>query len=176
MRQKIELTTLAAIFIFAVAPSSANAATPDDACSLLTQPQVSAALGLSVDAGSHPIPEHSKRCVWSPANAAIGSKDASEGLDASTGVMLTIVSVDEYYRTEQTIRQANEEKWEGAKVGATPISGLGDDAYYATVGPVTNLFVKKGKVAFCVEVRGGFSDDRLEAIEKTFASQVLSKA
>jgi Putative transposase of IS4/5 family (DUF4096) len=58
MPSKISLgAVVAAIFIVGAAmASSANVAPSNDACSLLTQAQVSAALGVSVGAGSYQGP------------------------------------------------------------------------------------------------------------------------
>src|SRR5260370_37138309 len=56
---------IAAIFIVGAATApSATAAPTDDACSLLTQAQVSAALGASVGPGSYQGPPYKKTCTW----------------------------------------------------------------------------------------------------------------
>jgi hypothetical protein len=71
---------------------------------------------------------------------------------------------------------AIEEKDEDAqRVARTPISGIGDDAYYSTDGVTTTLSVKKGDVAFDVGVYGDFPGDRVKAMAKTLALEILSK-
>ena len=66
MPSKISLAAvIAAIFIVsATMAPSANAEPPDDACSLLTQAQVGAALSVSAGAGSYQTPTYKKTCTW----------------------------------------------------------------------------------------------------------------
>jgi len=58
MRARTGSSVLAvAILVFAIAAvPSACAAPPDDACALVTQAQVSTAVGVSADAGTHVTP------------------------------------------------------------------------------------------------------------------------
>lgn len=57
----------------------------------------------------------------------------------------------------------------------TPVSGVGDDAYYITTpGLGTGLNVKKGNSAFQIRVNG-FPVDQTKAMEKTLALDVLAK-
>jgi hypothetical protein len=159
-----------AVFIFggATAPS-ASAAPPDDACSLLTPAQVSAVLGVSVGAGSHQSPKYLKTCTWTQPNGPmIGSKN----------VALSLKTVEAFKNTQTQIEQAGalaKAEKSDAQPAVTPISGIGDDAYYSTDGAHASLSVKKGDVAFNVAVRGDFPSDQVKAMEKTLASQILSK-
>jgi len=58
----------------------------------------------------------------------------------------------------------------------TPVSGIGEEAYYTTAsGLGTNLSVRKGDVAFNIALHGDFPVDRIKAKEKTLALQILSK-
>lgn len=58
----------------------------------------------------------------------------------------------------------------------TPVSGIGDDAYYVTAkGLGTTLNVKKGAVAFAVAVKGKFAVDEVKAMEKMLALEVIAK-
>jgi hypothetical protein len=57
------VATIAATFIAAVVLSPSAGAVPDDACSLLTQSQLTT-LGASVDAGSSLGPNDKKVCTW----------------------------------------------------------------------------------------------------------------
>jgi hypothetical protein len=155
MPSKISLgAVIAAIFIVgaAMAPS-ANAAPADDACSLLTQAQVRAALGASVGAGSYVSPTFKKTCTWTVAGGAEYVTLELEGLDAYQAGKVALTKT----------------------IVVTSVSGIGDDAYYLAVGKNVGLIVKKGNVAFKVAVYGGMPIDKKEAIEKTLASQAVSK-
>jgi hypothetical protein len=49
----------------------------------------------------------------------------------------------------------------------TPVSGIGDDAYYITAGGWgTRLSVRKGDVAFNCNLHGHFPIDEIKAKEK----------
>ena len=141
----------------AVAPS-ANAAPPDDACSLLTQAQVSAALSVSVGAGSYQTPTYKKTCTWNTTtDATKGAKYVTlmlEGLDA--------------HQAGKIARQPKTNS-------VTPIGGIGDDAYYLAVGGNVGLNVKKRNVAFKIAVFGTLPVEKKQAMEKTLAQQVVSK-
>lgn len=65
------------------------------------------------------------------------------------------------------------DKYRAGQENVTSVSGLGDDAYYAQLGPMTILNVKKGSIAFKVTLVG--TTDRQTAMdaEMTIASQVL---
>jgi hypothetical protein len=148
-----------AIFIVGAATApSANAAPapPDDACSLLTQAQVSAALSVSVGAGSY-HGTYKKTCTWNTTDAVTkGAKYVTlmlEGLDAYQAGKLAPVKT----------------------IVVTSISGIGDDAYYLAVGRNVGFIVKKGDVAFKVAVYGDLPIEKKQAIEKTLAQQVVSK-
>ena len=160
MPSKISVgAVIAAIFIVgaAMAPS-ANAAPPDDACSLLTQAQISAALSASVGAGSYTTPTYKKTCTWNTASDVTkGAKYVTlmlEGLEAYQGGKLT---------------------GQVKTISVTSISGIGDDAYYLAVGSNVGLIVKKGNVAFKVAVYGDLPMEKKQAMEKTLAQQVISK-
>ena len=56
----------------------------------------------------------------------------------------------------------------------TPLSGVGDDAYYASFGStVTSLMVRKGAAAFKLTLYGATAPDKAMAIEKTLALLVV---
>jgi hypothetical protein len=150
----------AALFMIGRAPSAAPAT--DDACALLSQAQVSAALSVSVDAGKQ-IGPSSALCGWSQPN---------DPNHSGKRVMLAM------YRTLG--KSSPVERFENGKIPMqgitkTPISGVGDDAYYIdTPGIGMGLNVKKGASAFQVRVYG-FPVDQIRAIEKTLAQEVLGK-
>jgi hypothetical protein len=56
----------------------------------------------------------------------------------------------------------------------TPVTGVGDDAYYLAVGNNAGLIVKKGNVVFKVAIYGGIGMEKKQALEKALAQQVLS--
>src|ERR1700733_688748 len=88
MRVRISLGAgVAAIILFGIATAPAvNAGPADDACSLLTQAQVGAALGRAVGAGSYQTPTFKRTCTWNATgNAPKGAKYVAlmvEGTDA----------------------------------------------------------------------------------------------
>jgi hypothetical protein len=157
MASKISLgAVIAAIFIAGAATPPANAAPPDDACSLLTQAQVSVAVSVSVGAGAYQG-TYKKTCTWNAVSPATKSAKyvtlLLEGLDAYQAGKLAPVKT----------------------IVVTSISGIGDDAYYLAVGPNVGLIVKKGNVAFKVAVYGDIPIENKQAMEKTLAQQIVSK-
>ena len=146
---------IAAIFIAGAATTPANAAPPDDACSLLTQTQVSAAVSVSVGAGAYQG-TYKKTCTW---NAV------SPGTKSAKYVTLMLEGVDAYQAGKLAPVKT---------IVVTSISGIGDDAYYLAVGPNVGLNVKKGNVAFKVAVYGDIAIENKQAMEKTLAQQVAS--
>ena len=157
MRSKTTLAAVSvAIFILAavVAPYAGDPGPSDDACLLLTQAQVTAALGVSVGAGSHMPPKYVRMCYWAQPNSAPPAKSAT----------LMLKTANDFENAKKLMAPI------------TPVSGLGDDAYYAPMGNrMVVLFAKKGNAAFNVTVGGNFPIDQQKAIEKTLASQIASK-
>jgi hypothetical protein len=146
-----------AICIFAAAVArSANAAPPDDACSLLTQAQVGAALGVSVGAGTYVMPTFKKTCTWTATTNGGGT------------VTLNLQSLDQYEAAKKSASYGN-------SVSATSIGGIGDEAYYFGADALVSLIAKKGSVAFKVAVYAHIPVEKRQAAEKTLALQVLSQ-
>jgi hypothetical protein len=160
MPSKISLgAVIAAIIIVGAAmPPSAGAASSDDACSLLTQAQVSATLSVSVGAGSYQTPTYKKTCTWNTTSTA--TKGAKY-------VTLMVEGLDAY--------QAGKRTGQMKAISITSISGIGNDAYFLAVSSNVGLNVKKGNVAFKVAVYGDLPIEKKQAMEKTLAQQVLSK-
>jgi hypothetical protein len=152
---------IVAVFSFAAATvPTANAAPPEDACSLLTRDQVSAALGVAVGAGSYVTPGYLKTCTW----ASPESPTENVKYEYVTLALETAASFE------------GGKKLMGQRaVAITSVSGIGDDAYYLGVGNNIGLIVKKGNVAFKVAMYGDISVEKKKAIEKTLALQVLSR-
>jgi hypothetical protein len=154
------------IFIFGifcvvlVCSSRATFAAPtDDACSLLTQAQVSAASPVSVGPGTYVTPTFKRTCTWS-----------TSGDDAKTVAAITLLLED------ATAFDAGKRLGAAKNVVITAVSGVGDDAYYLAIASQVGLIVKKGSVTFKVTVyAGALSLEKKEAIEKTLAQLVASK-
>lgn len=146
-----------ALLIFgAAATPLANAAPPDDACSLLTSAQVGAALGVPVGAGTYVTPTFKKTCTWNAATSGGGI------------VTLNLQSLDQYEAAKKSASYGN-------SVAATSIGGLGDEAYYFGTDALVSLIAKKGSVAIKVAVYAHIPVEKRQAAEKTLASQVLSQ-
>ncbi len=132
-----------------------------DACSFLSQKRISAILGIDIDAGRN-IGPSSALCGWGEPN------DPSH---SGRHVLLTI------YRAVGKISPI--ERFENGKtpiqgIEKTPVSALGDDAYYIdTPGFGVGLNVKKGNFAFQVKLFG-FSPDMTKTLENSLAQEVLS--
>jgi hypothetical protein len=149
---------------FALLGSLASAAGREasDACSFLSRSKISAILGLAIDAGRH-IGPSSALCGWGEPN------DPDHN---GKHVLLTI------YRAVGKISPV--ERFENGKtpiqgIDKTPVSGIGDDAYYIdTPGFGVGLNVKKGTFAFQVKVFG-LSPEMTKTIEKSLAQDVLAK-
>ena len=149
--------------VFAIAASSlllgasarsGRSIDPNDACSLLTQAQVSAALGLTMDMGRRVVYNNPKMCAWAPPGGATAN---------GPKVTLTLVTPDAFERS----------KTPGNGATTTPVKGVGDEAFYITgAGTTTALSVKKGASTFQVRL-GGFQGEKAMTIAKTLAMNVL---
>lgn len=145
------------------------------ACSLLTQAEMSAAVGEPMGSGESymmvtkqllpgTVPG-TKQCTWRRLSRREGdpaSKPIAEEVDLYVMPFVETIFLAENDRVGQE--------------GITSISGLGDDAYYMTVGWVTGLDVKKGAIIVRVTLIGGATDRQtVMDAERTFAAQVLSE-
>lgn len=133
------------------AVSSAAAQTASDACSLLTQAQVSAAVGAQVGAGVYMTPTFKTTCNWS-----------------ATGKIITLM-------TEDINTFQNGKKPLSPAMQVVPAGGVGDDAYYIVTGTMVVLYTKKGNNAFKTSVYSKLPVATLESIESTLAKQVASE-
>ena len=155
---RLALPVVAILIVGAAASRSASAAPHDDACALLTDAQVSAALSVPVGAGSYQMPKFKKTCTWnSTGDAAKGAKS----------VVLMLEGLDAY--------QAGKATRKTKTTSVTPISGIGDDAYYLAVGSNVGLIVKKRNVAFKVAVFCSLPIEKKQVMEKALAQQIVSK-
>ena len=161
---------LVGIFIvFAGTAPSAFATPSADSCTFLTSAQVSDALGVPMAAGSHITPTSLKTCTWSPSGG--GTKEVG-------AITFTLQTADEYEAGKRTLQQMitlmKAENKQDAPV-ITPVSGVGDEAFYLDMAKTMSLIVKKGNGAFKIVIYGGMPTPKRQSAEKTLALQVLSK-
>jgi len=151
----IILTVANVLFLsFVIITPAAPHSAPAQPCSLLTQAQVDAALGLAAKPGQGTT----KICTWSEPGGAPGRKKT---------VVLTMQDARAFDFAKAPTKSPN--------VVKTPASGIGDDAVYATVANVTStLTVKKGDVYFELHVYG-LGDAETKAAEKALALDVIAK-
>ena len=119
-------------------------------CSLLTSAQVTAAVGVSVGAAQ---PIANTGCSWTAPHMIV------------------------------TVSLWDGSKWDRMKtpvrgMSRTPVSGLGDDAFYTTLGSasgnqIATLSVKKGGTVYLIKVYGPNLTDQM-SMEKTLAGNVLA--
>jgi hypothetical protein len=140
-------------------PSNGSAATRD-ACALLTDGQVSAAIGVPVQPGK---PMGPSMCQWEQSGASFAK--ARRVMLTVFGQMGSLSPVDRFNNSKAAI----------GGVTKTAVSGVGDDAVFiSTMGIALN--VKSGSSAFQVRVNGrGLMPDQLKQMEIALAKQVISK-
>ena len=133
------------------------AASAKDTCSLLTQKQLTDAVGTSMNAGTYLIPGSTRTCTWTLASGAT---------PAVRFLTLDLQVADAYEAGKKLDAQAS----------PTSVPGLGDDAYYVNFSGISiaSLSVKKGDVSFKLTWYGATDSQRMMSAEKTLASQVLS--
>jgi hypothetical protein len=134
----------------ALGSKTAAAQSAPTPCNLLTSAQVTAAVGVSVGAAQ---PIANTGCSWSAPH------------------MIVTVS----------LWDAN--KWDQMKApfpgtSRNSVSGLGDDAFYSTMGPATGkqfatLSIKKGSTAYLIKVYGPNVNDQM-SMEKSLAGNMLA--
>lgn len=157
MRVRTVLAFLFACVVISSALSPAKAAPPTDACTLLTEAQVSSVLGTSVAAGQHL--GGNSLCAW----GKMGGKRVVLSIYTQMGSMTPV----------QRFNNAKNTPVRG--IAKTPVSGIGDDALYMTTpGLGTGVFFRKGSAAFDLRVYG-FPLDQLKEKEKTLALDVIAK-
>lgn len=140
-----------AVMAMAARPASAQSAR--DPCALVSPAQVTSAAGAKVATGQ---PIGTTGCSWS-------STDDPKTKAGRVMITLSIWA----------------EKWFSKKstpgVTMKPVSGIGDDAYFATLGDLTSLFVKKGTSTLQIRVYGLHDTARQEEIERSIAKAALAK-
>jgi hypothetical protein len=127
---------------------------PVDSCSLLTQAEVNAALGVSVGAGK----ATGMICRWAVPGGRPG---------VSPALVLTLQDAKAFDFAKSPSKSAN--------VVKTPAAGIGDDAVFNTIGTVTaTLSVKKSDTYFELHVYG-FPIDQTKTMETALAKEVVAK-
>ena len=147
----------------------------DDACSLLTQTRVSSVLGVSVGVGQHPSDEmhiappnpamDRLACTWFE-----GGKNSLVAKRVSLIVLGTLGSLT-------PVQRFNNAKTQAQGITKTPVTGVGDDAFYMDSQLRVTLHVKKGNSVLEIMV-GGFSKEQIEQVktmEKTLAQEAVAK-
>ncbi len=147
MRRNVRSVAIAALTGLTVTTWPAIAAPAEDACAVLTADQITRAIGAPVGNGSYVNPTFKKTCTWT----------APEKI-----VTLSFQKLEMYDAGKRTSL-------------ATPVSGIGEDAYFLGVGSTIGLIVKKGSVALKVAVYAKIPPEQSRAMERALAEQVLSK-
>ena len=145
------------LVLFSGTARSAAAPLPTDACTLLTVNQINTTLDAKLASGEHIVPSDTLLCGWSePGGPTITNKR----------VTLSITNPQKFEIGKTPIKG----------IDKTPVSGIGDDAFYTTAsGLGTTLSVKKGTFCFNLSVKGNFPLDKVKAMEKTLSQDVLAK-
>jgi hypothetical protein len=129
-----------------------------EACTLITQTQVSAALEVPVNAGT-----------------PIGSPSTCQWTGKGRFATLTI--------TQPLAGKSAVDRFNAGKTSTLPgiikepVSGVGDEAFYVYIGNTTRamgLVVKKGNSAFEIRVYG-FDVDKAKSVAKTLCQIVAGK-
>ena len=109
-----------------------------DACSLLTEAEVSAAIEVKSLPGKRAVESSPALCIW--------SDDASAGVN-NRRVTLSITKTIGFDAAKSNLRSLTIE----------PVSGIGDDAYYEIfkTRETPILAVKKGSTAFVIRILNG---------------------
>jgi hypothetical protein len=117
-------------------------------CGLLTQAEIKAALGAPVGPGS---PISTTGCEW-----------VTTGSSPSPAEHVTIAtqSADSYDRMKAM---------QLPHVVKSGVTGIGDDAFYATVSTFTSLSVKKGSTVFIIHLYGVPGQAQQMTVEKALA-------
>jgi hypothetical protein len=130
------------------------------ACSLINASRVSEVLGTPVEQQAS---QTSAICGWARAH------------DNSPNGKRVLLTVYETLGELSPTDRFTQGKTPSSGVTKTPLSGVGDDAYYVdTTGFGIGLTVKKANFVFQVRVYG-FSPSQTKAVEKTLAQDIVGK-
>jgi hypothetical protein len=141
------------VVLVALTMVSAKAwAATDDACSLVTQAEVTAALGSPVQAGTYDTPSFKRTCTF----------------NSGKGELVTVNVMSE------TMFKASTSNSMGLRQ-VVPVSGVGDEAYFVTQGN-TLMLARKGSAGIKVAIYSkSLSKDQIEGKEKSIAAIAVSR-
>ena len=162
MLWKLNLSAAFATALLMTVSATPASAAPTDACAALTPAQVTAAVGVTVTAGTHVNQTFTKTCTWTPPTP--GEVKA---------VTLNLQTADEYDGGKAKLEKVKTLMPNPPKT--THVAGIGDDAYLLEFPNITSLFVKKGANAFKLVIYGAMPSAKAESAEKALAAQVLSQ-
>lgn len=134
----------------AAAAHARGAPAAPDPCALLTPAQVGGTLGSGVGAGA---PIGTTGCQWTVAS------------DPSLRATLTLSSADQWAMMKTPL----------PNITKSPAAGIGDDAFFTTVGTLTTLSVKKGTTVIVIRLYGVTGQAKQQAMEKTLALDAIAK-
>jgi hypothetical protein len=131
-----------------------------DACSVLTPDEISAVLRVPIDPGKHIPASSTVMCAW------LQSK--TFGITAEK-LVLNFTSLDSFKKEKVASSRPR-------KITVTPVSGIGDEAFYVITPLGTSLYIRKGNTAISFTIRDkGFSTDQLMAKEKTLGLEAAAR-
>jgi hypothetical protein len=144
-----------------------NAGPPNDACALLTAPQVSGELGAVVGPGEPMMPDKPMVCTWR-------EQGVPAGAERNVSVSLMTLKSFEFGKTPTAV------------MTKTPVSGVGDEAYFTEPhGMVASLSVRKGDTCFQIRTRSNSqwaktgktpeSEVKDQAVDRALALEILKK-
>jgi hypothetical protein len=129
-----------------------------DACSVLTPDEISAVVRVPIDPGKHIPASTTVMCSWLESNAF--------GVTAEK-LVLNFTSLDSFKKQ----KAAN-----SRRITVTPVSDIGDEAFYVITPFGTSLYVRKGNTAIGFTIRDkGLSTDQLMAKEKTLGLEAAAR-
>jgi hypothetical protein len=160
------LIILTLLFMAGCGPPAAVVSS-SDACSLLTQAEVSTALGVTLDPGERPVPTETHICIW---------REHGKDQMRARNVRISLLNAGDFKggRPSPLLK------------ASTPEIGVGEEAYFTkAIGMVYLLSVKKGDVYFRVQARSNpdalpaastaDTDRRDQEIDRALAQVVLKK-
>ena len=141
-------------------PSVAYAAVVPDACKLLTEAEVSAALEVKSLAGSHIVESSTKMCGWSD----VPGSDINH-----RRVVISIIPVAGFEFTKSRV---------GKTITIEPAAGIGDEAFYQILKTSESpmLVVRKGTSAFTLRLLNGLKLKAFTLAEEKAKEAALAKA
>ena len=144
-----------------------NAGTPGDACALLTPAQVSSALGAVVGPGQPIMPNKPTLCSWTEQGVPSGTE---------RNVSVSVMSAKSFENGKIPV----------TGITKTPVTGIGDDAYFVETRSMTaGLSVRKGDACFQIRARSNpkwfktgktpESEQQDQGVDRALALEILKK-